>query len=290
MTSLVQSLVSGVLIGGLYAIMAMGITLNWGMLKIISLAHFSLILFSAYLTYEISISYEVDPFLTIFITAPVLFVMGIAMQMFFDRFDVTEFASLLITFGIFIIFESIFRERWTADFRTMPSDINPYRTEAYWIGDISFRVPHIIGLATAGIVTAITWYLLNRTYWGKGLRAISQDRAVAQAFGVNQHRVPILLGGLIGVYAAVAGLFLALIFALSPEGMTEFIGVVFAVVILGGLGNPIGTLGAGILIGVSQNLTASTAGAGYAPLVTFSVLIIVLLFKPDGLFTRSATT
>ena len=138
-------------------------------------------------------------------------------------------------------------------------------------------------------MTGLTWYLLNRTYWGKGLRAISQDRAVAQAFGVNQHRVPILLGGLIGVYASIAGLFLAMIFALSPEGITEFIGVVFAVVILGGLGNPVGTLGAGVLIGVTQNLTASTAGAGYTPLVTFSVLILVLLFKPDGLFTRSAS-
>ena len=146
MNSIVQSLVSGVLIGGLYAIMAMGITLNWGMLKVISLAHFSLILLSAYLTYEISITHEVDPFLTIFITAPILFVIGILMQLFFDRFDVTEFVSLLVTFGIFIIFESIFRERWTADFRTIPSEINPYRTEAYTIGDIAFRVPHIFAL------------------------------------------------------------------------------------------------------------------------------------------------
>jgi branched-chain amino acid transport system permease protein len=285
-----QSVVSGVLIGGLYAIIAMGVTLNWGLLKVISLAHFSLVLLGAYMTYQLSASYEIDPFLTILITAPVLFVIGIAMQWFFDRFDITEFVSLLVTFGIFIIFQSIFHERWTADFRSIPAETNPYRTDALWIGEIAFRVPHIIALFLAVGITAVTWYLLNRTYWGKGLRAISQDRAVAQAFGVNQHRVPILLGGLIGVYAAIAGVFVALIFNISPEFMTEFIGVIFAVVILGGLGNPVGTLGAGILIGITQNLTATVTEAGYAPLVTFSLLIVVLLFRPEGLFTRGATT
>jgi branched-chain amino acid transport system permease protein len=130
---------------------------------------------------------------------------------------------------------------------------------------------------------------MNRTYPGKALRAISQEPQIASAFGINRRRLALLLGGINGVYAAIAGAFVATMFVLRPDGAIEFIGVIFAVVILGGLGNTAGAFGASMIVGVAQSLTSAILDPGFSPLVTFSLLILVLLFKPDGLFNRRAT-
>jgi branched-chain amino acid transport system permease protein len=129
---------------------------------------------------------------------------------------------------------------------------------------------------------------MNRTYAGKALRAMSQDKQIASAFGINHRQLAVLLGGINGIYAAVAGAFIATMFVLRPDGAIEFIGVIFAVVILGGLGNTAGAFGASMIVGVTQSLTSAILDPGFAPLVTFSLLIFVLLFKPEGLFTRRA--
>jgi branched-chain amino acid transport system permease protein len=289
MLLVVQSLVSGILIGGLYSIIAIGVTLNWGILRVINLAHFGLSFLAAYLTYQFSIMTGWDPFLSLVLTIPLLFAVGAILQWFFEKFEVEHFTSLLVTFGMFVILESIMRQVWTADLRTLPIETVPYRTESVWIGSLALRIPHLGVFVAAIVVSVATWLFLNHTYDGKALRAISQDRAVAGAFGVNHHRLALLLGGISGVYAAIAGAFIAVIFVLRPDGATEFIGLVFAVVILGGLGNTAGVFGAGLIVGIAQSLTSATIGPGFAPLVTFSLLIFVLLFRPQGLFVRRST-
>jgi branched-chain amino acid transport system permease protein len=286
MLLIVQSLSSGILIGGLYSIIAVGVTLNWGIMRVINLAHFSLSFLAAYITYQFSIATGSDPFLSLLLTVPIFFVVGAVFQWFFEKFEIEHFTSLLVTFGMFIILESIMREIWTADLRTLPVEIVPYRAQSLWIGSIALRLPHLAVFITSIVVSIVTWLFLNRTYDGKALRAISQDRAVAGAFGVDHRRLALLLGGISGVYAALAGAFIAVIFFLRPDGATEFIGVIFAVVILGGLGNTAGVFGAGIIVGVAQSLTSATIGPGFSPLVTFSLLILVLLFRPQGLFVR----
>jgi branched-chain amino acid transport system permease protein len=173
--------------------------------------------------------------------------------------------------------------------RTIPIALAPYRTKSLWIADYAFRIPHLVAFITAILLSIGTWYFLNRTYIGKALRAISQDKAIASAFGINHRRLSLLLGGINGIYAAIAGSFVALMFVLRPDGAIEFIGVIFAVVILGGLGNSAGAFGAGIIIGMAQSVTSATIGPGFSPLVTFSLLIAVLLFRPEGLFVRSST-
>jgi branched-chain amino acid transport system permease protein len=291
MQLIIQALISGTLIGGLYGIIAVGVTLNWGMLKIINLAHFSLFFFAAYISYQFSTSTGADPLFSLIFTIPLFFVIGVGLQWFFEVFAIEEFVSLLVTFGIFVILESVMREIWTADLRTLPVEIVPYRVESVWIGPFALRIPQLLAFLTGIVVAAATWYFLNRTYAGKALRALSQDKAIAGAFGVNHRRLSLLLGGIAGVYAAIAGVFVALMFVLRPDGATEFIGVIFAVVILGGLGNTAGAFAAGIIVGIAQSVTSAipALGPGFSPLVTFSLLIIVLLFKPEGLFTRSAT-
>jgi branched-chain amino acid transport system permease protein len=289
MLLIVQSLVSGILIGGLYSIIAVGVTLNWGIMRVINLAHFSLSFLAAYLTYQFSVVTGWDPFLSLVLTIPLFFVVGAGLQWFFEKFEIEHFTSLLVTFGMFIILESVMRQVWTADLRSLPIENVPYRTESIWIGALALRTPHL-GVFIASIVVSIaTWLFLNRTYDGKALRAISQDRAVAGAFGVNHRRLALLLGGISGVYAAIAGAFISVIFVLRPDGATELIGLIFAVVILGGLGNTAGVFGAGLIVGVTQSLTSATIGPGFSPLVTFSLLILVLLFRPQGLFVRRST-
>jgi branched-chain amino acid transport system permease protein len=289
MQLIIQSMFSGALIGGLYGMIAIGVTLNWGMMKVINLAHFSLCFLAAYVTYQFSIETGADPFLSLFLTIPLFIVIGALIQWFFEKFEIEEFVSLLVTFGMFAIFESVMREIWTADLRTLPIAIVPYRVQSVWIGSFALRVPHL-GVFVAGVVlSTATWIFLNRTYAGKALRAISQDRSVAGAFGVNHRQLALMLGGLMGAYAAIAGSFIAVMFVLRPDGAVELIGVIFAVVILGGLGNAAGAFGAGVIVGMAQSITSATLGPGFSPLITFSLLILVLLFKPEGLFVRSAT-
>jgi branched-chain amino acid transport system permease protein len=281
-----QALISGILLGGLYAILAIGLSLTWGMLKIINLAHFALTFLAAYFTYQISTSFGLDPFFTIIVTAPVFFGIGVLLQWFFETFDVSEFNSLLITFGLFIIIQSVMTGIWTADYRRIDFDINPYAQQSFWIGEFALPIPQFSAFMAALILAGLTIYVLNRTYAGKALRAISQDRDMAAAFGVNYRKMAMLLSGVSTAYAAVAGVFIAMIFALFPEAGVEWIGVIFAVVILGGLANVPGALGAGLLIGIVQAVTSAVSSPGMAPLVTFTLLILALLFKPEGLFTR----
>jgi len=284
-----QALISGILLGGLYAILTIGLSLTWGMLKVINLAHFAFAFLAAYMTYQISTSFGLDPFLTLIITAPIFFLIGVGLQWFFNRFDVSEFNSLLVSFGLFIILQALMTALWTADYRRIESEINPYAVESFWIGPFAFPIPQFGSFIAALIIAGLTIYVLNNTYAGKALRAISQDRDIAAAFGVNYKKISMLLMGVSTAYAAVAGVFIAMIFALFPEAGVEWIGVIFAVVILGGLANVPGALAAGLLIGIVQAVTSVIAEPGMAPLVTFSLLIIALLFKPEGLFTRRST-
>jgi branched-chain amino acid transport system permease protein len=281
-----QAFISGLLLGGLYAILAIGLSLTWGMLKIINLAHFAFTFLAAYITYQLATSFGLDPFLTVLITAPIFFVIGVMLQWFFETFEVSEFNSLLISFGLFIILQSVMNAIWTADYRRISFEINPYAQQSFWIGDFALPVPQFSAFIAAIIVAGLTIYVLNQTYAGKALRAIAQDRDMAAAFGVNYRKMAMLLSGVSTAYAAVAGVFIAMIFALFPEAGVEWIGVVFAVVILGGLANVPGALGAGLLIGMVQAVTSVVSEPGMAPLVTFLLLILALLFKPEGLFTR----
>jgi branched-chain amino acid transport system permease protein len=280
-----QSLISGLLIGGLYAIIATGLSLTWGMLQVINLAHFSFTFLAAYITYQLSTTVGIDPFLTMLVTAPLFFVVGLLLQWFFETFDIEEFTSLLITFGLFIIFESLMRTIWTADYRRIPVEQNPYSVDSIWIGEIALPIPQFAAFIAAIGLATLTQIWLNRTYAGKALRAISQDREVAAAFGVNYRRMAMLLSGIATAYAAVAGAFVAMTFAIFPGFAIEWVGIIFPVVILGGLGSVLGVLAAGILIGVIAALTSAFLGPAMPPLIVFLLLIVALLFRPEGLFT-----
>jgi branched-chain amino acid transport system permease protein len=285
----VQSTVSGLLIGGLYALMALGFSVTWGLLRTINLAHFALILLGAYATYQFSVTTGIDPFLTLFITVPLFFLVGVALQLVIERFEVSVFNTLLITFGLFIIAEGSIRNVWGADFLRIPSGENPYAAMSMIVGTAALRVPRLIALIVALVLATAGALLLYRSYIGKALRAVAEDREMAAAFGIDQRRVSVLLAGIVGASAAIAGALVAVGGTMFPSLAEQWIGLVFAIVILGGVGSPTGALAAALLVGAATGLATALWGPSAAPLVAFLLLIAVLLWRPYGLFGRAIT-
>ncbi len=277
-TLLGQSILSGIFIGGLYGLLGLGLSLSWGMLRVINLAHFALAFLGAYLTYTLASTFRVDPLLTLLLIAPSFFVLGVALQALFARFGVTEFTSLLVTFGITVVIESVIQWIWTADFRRLES---PYGTTSLRVGSLFVPVAELLALLTATALAGLTWIGLRFTWVGKAMRASAEDPQIAAAFGVNHRRLALLLSGTGAAYAGVAGAFVALIYTLAPAQIYAWIGVVFAAVIIGGLGNPLGPLVAGVVIGVTEAVTMALIAPAWAPLVSFTLLILVLLLRPE---------
>jgi branched-chain amino acid transport system permease protein len=283
--TIAQAALTGALIGGLYALMATGLSVTWGVLRVINLAHFAMILLGAYLTYQLATSTGLDPILTVLITGPVLFMVGAAVQWAYDRLHVAEFTSLLVSFGLLIIAIQAVTLIWSADFLRMPGDVNPYATESWTVGRFVFPVTTVLAFGLALVLVAALHLVLRRTFAGRGMRAIAQDRAVAAAFGVDHQRLSLVLGGVAGASAAAAGMVFALTNALSPTAAYEWFGIVFAVVILGGIGQVVGTFAAGVAVGVVSAVVSAAWSPATAPIVLFSAIVLALVLRPQGLFT-----
>jgi branched-subunit amino acid ABC-type transport system permease component len=277
-TLLAQSILSGIFVGGLYGLLGLGLSLSWGLLRLINLAHFALAFLGAYLTYTLSSAVGLDPFWSLALVPPAFFALGVLGQLLFVRFRVTEFGSLLATFGLTVMLESLIQWIWTADYRRLET---AYGTTSWRAGPLFVPMAELLALLTAVALSGLTWAWLRYTWVGKGLRASAEDPHIAAAFGVNHRRLALVLSGLGAAFAGVAGAFVALIYTLAPAQIYAWIGVVFAAVILGGLGNPLGPLLAGLVIGVSEALTMTLTAPAWAPLVSFTLLILVLLLRPD---------
>lgn len=277
LTLLGQAILSGIFIGALYGLLGLGLSLSWGMLRQINLAHFALAFLGAYLTYQLTTVSGLDPLVTLALIAPCFFAFGVLMHWLLARFAISPFNSLLVTFGLTVIIESLIQWIWTADQRMMDS---AYGAMKFKIGALYVPFPELLTLIMAVTLSLCTWAALRYTDLGKAMRAAAEDAPIAAAFGVNERALALLLSGYAAALAGVAGVCLALSFTLAPSQIYTWIGVVFAAVMIGGLGNPIGPLLAGIVIGVSEALTMALTAPAWAPLVSFSLLIVVLLVRP----------
>ena len=272
-----QSILSGIFIGALYGLVGLGLSLSWGLLRQINLAHFALAFLGAYLTYQLGASWHMDPLLTLVIVVPAFFLVGVAMQWAFAKFAISPFNSLLVTFGLTVIIESLIQWIWTADYRKLEYS---YSAVKFKVGTLFIPLPELLTLLIAAGLSIGTWAALRYTYLGKAMRAAAEDAPIAAAFGVNERGLALLLSGVSAAFAGVGGVCLALSFTLAPSQIYTWVGVVFAAVMIGGLGNPLGPLIAGIVIGVSEALTMALTAPAWAPLVSFSLLILVLLLRP----------
>jgi branched-chain amino acid transport system permease protein len=276
-TLLGQSLLSGVFVGGLYALMGLGLSLSWAFLRSINLTHLAFVFLAAYMTYGLAHGGAVSPFVAMLLLVPVFFVLGAALHWLFARFNVDEFGSVLATFGMMVIVESVIQGVWTADFRRLET---PLGTASWRVGSIFVPVAEAIMFVAAVALLIATWAWLRFTYVGKAMRASAENAPIAAAFGVDHKRLALLMAGVAGGSAAIAGGFIALNSTLAPSQIYAWIGVIFATVIMGGLGNPLGILAAGLLIGVSEAMTSAITAPAWAPLVSFTLLIAILILRP----------
>ena len=277
-TLLAQSALSGVFIGSLYGLLGLGLGLTWGLLHVINLAHFAFAFLAAYVCYQLASVGGMDPLLTLAIIVPLFAALGVAVQWLLARFSVSPLNSLLATFGLAAIVEAGIQWVWTADFRKLES---VYAGQKFRVGELFIPVPELMTLLAALALSFGIWAAMRYTNLGRALRALAEDAPVAAAFGINAKAHALVLAGVCGALAGVAGVCLALGFTLTPSQIYAWVGVVFAAVMLGGLGSALGPLAAGILIGVSEAVTMAFASPSWAPIVSFTLLILLLLLRPE---------
>lgn len=274
---LAQSILSGIFIGSLYGLIGLGLGLTWGLLRQINLSHFGLVFLGGYLSYQMASVWHLDPLLALLIVPPLFFLVGVGMQWVLSRFAISPFSSLLVTFGITVVIESAIQGIWTADYRRLESGYNQMK---FTIGSLYVPVPELVTLVLSLAIAFGVWAAMRYTDLGKALRAMAEDGPIAAAFGVNARSLSLYLAGACAALAGVAGICLALMFTLAPSQIFAWVGVVFAAVMLGGLGSALGPLVAGVIIGVSEAITMAVASPSWAPIVSFSLLIVMLLFRP----------
>jgi branched-chain amino acid transport system permease protein len=218
-----------------------------------------------------------DPLLSLVVIVPLFFAIGAGLHAVMARFAITPFNSLLITFGLTGIVEALIQSIWTADFRKLESAYGEHRVKLL---GLYMPLPELITLALAVGLSLGAWAVLRYSDIGKALRASAEDAAVAAAFGIHERRNALLLAGTCSALASVAGVCLALGFTLAPSQIYAWIGVVFAAVMLGGLGRALAPLIAGVVIGVSEAVTMAVTAPSWAPLVSFTLLIAILVLRP----------
>ncbi|MEO7241465.1 MAG: branched-chain amino acid ABC transporter permease [Variovorax sp.] len=275
-TLLAQAIASGLFTGSLYGLLGLGLSLSWGLLGQINLSHFAFAMASGYLTYELG-TRGVDPLFAFALMPLLFFAIGAGVQWVTAKFHVTPFNSLLATFGLTIIVEALLQWIWTADYRRLETHYSDLKGK---VGSVFLPLPEMLTLIVSVTAATLVWLAFKRSDIGKAMRAAAEDAPIAVAFGINQGALALGLAGLGAALAAAAGVCIALTYTLAPSQIYSWIGVVFACVMLGGLGRPFGPLIAGCIIGVVEAITMAVTAPAWAPLVSFSLLLIVLLARP----------
>lgn len=275
-----QVIVSGILAGSLYAMVALGLALIYGVMRVINIAHGPLLMLGAYTTYFLFAGAGMNPFLTIPIAMGVLFAVGVLLQrtLVFRVVDAPELSSLLLTFGISIAIVNLAQLVFTSDLRAVE-----YITGSWRVGGLAFSKPRVIACLFAAAVTALAFLLLKSTRLGKAIRATSQSREVAMVCGIDVRRIHLLTFGLASALAAAGGSLLAVIVAIQPEMGGVWTFKSFLVIVLGGAGNYPGALLGGMLLGLVEQLASLFLTTQLSEVVAYVLLVVVLLVRPTGL-------
>lgn len=285
---LVQSVVSGLLIGSAFALMSVGFSLTWGVLRVINIAHCAFAVLAAYISYWLLQLYGIEPLISLVVIIPVLFLLGVGLHESLikelnKRAREITFASMVMTFGLAAVLENIMVYVWTPDPRVI---VTSYSGKSLVVGGISLSISHLVGFVLAVVTIGAVYLFLHRTYIGKAVRAVWQDREGAALSGVNLGRVTAIAYGVAIATAGVGGVSLALIYAFDP--MTHFLWLVsvFLVVIVGGVGSVLGAAAAGLLVGLIMGISGVFLPFAWLNLILFSSLILVVLVRPTGLLRR----
>jgi branched-chain amino acid transport system permease protein len=287
-TALLQAIVDGVLTGGVYALMAAGLTLIFGVMDIINIAQGAMVVLGAYLSYELSVHAGIGLLPGLLITVPVMFVLGVVLEFLFMRRlreqDRTGM-SILITFAVAILIEGILSAIFGVDYVQLHAS---YVNSSVHV--LGFYLPwiYLIGFALAvGLLVALYW-VLYRTQFGRAVRASLQNRTAADLIGINVNRTRTISVGIGVAVTAVGGMVFGATNAFNPNSGYDLISRLLAIVILGGMGSIGGAMAAAIFILVVNDVVAVAWSPTWAPLVFFAALVLVLSVRPQGLFGSAA--
>jgi len=285
LNDLLSPIVIGILLGGLYVVLALGLSLVFGVLKIINVAHGTLVIFGSYFAFTALTRFGIDPILGLVIGVPVFFLLGILMEKYLLNRAVKKSAdaALIITFGIALIIENGAQIIWTPMSRSL---LTGYSFESFQIGDLYIPLVYMLDFIAALVVMVILHQFLTRTYLGQAITAASQDRKTSELMGINPNRVFQIAFGIAMALAMVAGVFFGLTFPFNPTTGENLLIIAFGVIILGGLGSMVGTFVGGMIFGLSQTLGGYFFGPTGQLLVPFLMVLVVLTIRPQGLFGR----
>jgi branched-chain amino acid transport system permease protein len=279
------AVVSGALLGGLFAITALGLSLVFGVMRLINLVHGELVVLGAYLALELTRGPGLDPLVTMLFVAPALFVLAAPVHRLLLEPLMTKGPepALLTTFGLSIIAQNVFILVWSGDTQALQA---PYASSSIDVLGLGIPATYAISFGVALLLCGAVHVLLARTGMGREIRAASEDADAAAALGVDVRRVHAVVYGLAAACAAVGGVLVGLTFDFTPTTGLTYLLTGFVVVVLGGLGSVKGTLLGALLLGVIESVGAAFFGDGYRDLIGFVAFLIVLSVRPQGLFGR----
>ncbi len=283
-----NAVVAGVLLGGFYAAVALGLSIVFGRLDIVNIAHPTFVIVGSYVAYIINERYMIDPILSGLIALPFFFLLGIGMYrvyyVCFERTGQESLTGLAFFFGVMFIIEVLLILYYGVDYRNGQA---PYIGKTLFLGFLGLPYRMLVPFVTAALLTGLVYLYLSKTFLGRAILAVSQDRLALQLMGADPVKVKQWAFGIGIATAAVAGALLIVIQPVEPSVGRLYIGRVFAIVILGGMGSISGTFFAALIIGIAESLVATFIGPSWAPAVAFGLLLLTLAVRPQGLFGRA---
>jgi len=286
--SVIQTLLIGVIIGSLYGLVALGFGLIMGVMKFVNIAHGSFIIIGGFISYWLFTFLGIDPYLSIPLVMIGMFVMGLVLyQLLFSpllklpRPEMRLDKSLLITFGVIWILDNIETLIWTPNARTI---ITSYSASTLNIAGIRLSYTGLIGLGIAVMAAVALHFTLTRTYFGKHVRAASEDSGAASLSGINVRRVYLISCGIAAALAGVAGAVIVTSYSITPSSGLSWLLTAMVVIVLAGEGNITYILPAGIVLGVIQSASTLVVSPAYQQPIALIIFILILMIRPHGLF------
>lgn len=286
MNIFLQSLISGILIGGVYALIGVGLTIIFGVMRVINFAQGELMMIGMYLSYYLFHLLGIDPFVSVVITLPVMFVFGALLQKAFigRMLDALPQNQILLTIGLGLVMSNAMLLAFTSDYKILSTS---YSSSSVQLGGISVSEPLAVSFAVTVAITAALYWFLMKTDTGQAIRATAQDRDAAQLMGIDVRRTSIIAFGIGSALAGAAGGLVSPTYYIFPQVGASFTLKAFVVVVLGGMGSVVGATLSGVVIGVAESLGAAYISSGMKEVVVYVLFLLVLLLKPSGLLGKS---
>jgi branched-chain amino acid transport system permease protein len=283
LVTLAQAVINGLLIGGIYALVSIGVTLIFGVVKIVNFAQGEFVMIGMYMSFFLATRLGIDPLASLLLTMPALFVIGMLVQHFLIRrvLALGDMPQIFLTFALSLLLMNVVLLLFSANYRTVQT---PYTEAALHLGSLYVSVAKLIAFAVAMTLSVVLWVFLRATDLGKAMRAAAQNRDVAMLMGINPDRVFAVAVGVALALAGAAGSLLTPFYPAYPLVGQVFVLMAFVAVVLGTLGNVTGALIASLMMGVAESLGIQFVGADSGLIVVFLMLLATLAFRPNGLF------